>query len=129
MYLFLLYFNQVFNALEFGVWYLTLNQKLLLAAFGLVGCFKGYYVKGTAECSVAANSAVVSPILFYYRFYSCFVTNIFMIYLKLWPNIQEKKYYRNQTWKKAMEYSNGFKWLCMKGENWLLWEKSGSGNL
>lgn len=78
---FLLYFNQVFNALEFGdLIPATLKSFFFGFAIGLVGCFKGYYCKkGTAGVGIAANSAVVftSMLLFVIDFIAVFVTDIF----------------------------------------------------
>lgn len=78
---FLLYFNQVFNALEFGdLIPATIKSFFFGFAIGLVGCFKGYYCKkGTAGVGVAANSAVVftSMLLFVIDFIAVFVTDIF----------------------------------------------------
>ena len=77
---FLLYFNQVFNALEFGDLIPATIKSFFGFAIGLVGCFKGYYCKkGTAGVGVAANSAVVytSMLLFIIDFIAVFVTNIF----------------------------------------------------
>ena len=78
---FLLYFNQVFNALEFGdLIPSTIKTFFFGFAIGLVGCFKGYYCKkGTAGVGLAANSAVVftSMLLFIIDFIAVFVTDIF----------------------------------------------------
>ncbi|MFT5714717.1 MAG: phospholipid/cholesterol/gamma-HCH transport system permease protein [Flavobacterium sp.] len=78
---FLLYFNQVFEALEFGdLMPATIKTFFFGFAIGLVGCFKGYYCKkGTAGVGVAANSAVVftSMLLFIIDFIAVFVTDIF----------------------------------------------------
>jgi phospholipid/cholesterol/gamma-HCH transport system permease protein len=78
---FLLYFNQVFDALEFGdLMPATIKTFFFGFAIGLVGCFKGYYCKkGTAGVGVAANSAVVftSMLLFIIDFIAVFVTDIF----------------------------------------------------
>jgi phospholipid/cholesterol/gamma-HCH transport system permease protein len=78
---FLLYFNQVFNALEFGdLIPATIKSFFFGFAIGLVGCFKGYYCKkGTAGVGIAANSAVVftSMLLFVIDFIAVFVTDIF----------------------------------------------------
>ena len=78
---FLLYFNQVFNALEFGdLIPATIKSFFFGFAIGLVGCFKGYYCKkGTAGVGIAANSAVVftSMLLFVIDFLVVFVTDIF----------------------------------------------------
>lgn len=78
---FLLYYNQVFNSLEFGdLIPATIKTFFFGFAIGLVGCFKGYYCKkGTAGVGLAANSAVVftSMLLFVIDFVAVFVTDIF----------------------------------------------------
>ena len=78
---FLLYFNQVFDALEFGdIIPATIKTFFFGLAIGLVGCFKGYYCKkGTEGVGKAANSAVVlaSLLLFIIDFIAVFVTDIF----------------------------------------------------
>lgn len=78
---FTLYFNQVFNSLEFGdIIPATIKSFFFGLAIGLVGCFKGYYCKkGTAGVGKAANSAVVftSLLLFIIDFIAVFVTDIF----------------------------------------------------
>ncbi|MEO1032761.1 MAG: ABC transporter permease [Bacteroidota bacterium] len=78
---FTLYFNQVFNSLEFGdIIPATIKSFFFGLAIGLVGCFKGYYCKkGTVGVGKAANSAVVftSLLLFIIDFIAVFVTDIF----------------------------------------------------
>ncbi len=78
---FLLYYNQVFESLEFGdLIPATIKSFFFGFAIGLVGCFKGYNCKkGTAGVGLAANSAVVftSMLLFIIDFVAVFVTNIF----------------------------------------------------
>lgn len=78
---FLLYFNKVFNSLEFSDLIPTTCKTFFFGfAIGLVGCFKGYYcTKGTAGVGLAANSAVVftSMLLFIIDFIAVFVTNLF----------------------------------------------------
>lgn len=78
---FLLYFNQVFNSLEFSDLIPTTIKTFFFGfAIGLVGCYKGYNCKkGTAGVGLAANSAVVftSMLLFIIDFIAVFVTNIF----------------------------------------------------
>jgi phospholipid/cholesterol/gamma-HCH transport system permease protein len=78
---FTLYFNQVFNSLEFGdILPATIKSFFFGFAIGLVGCFKGYYCKkGTAGVGKAANSAVVftSLLLFVIDFIAVFVADIF----------------------------------------------------
>jgi phospholipid/cholesterol/gamma-HCH transport system permease protein len=78
---FRLYFNQVFNALEYGdIIPATIKTFFFGFAIGLVGCFKGYYCKkGTVGVGKAANSAVVftSLLLFVIDFIAVFVADIF----------------------------------------------------
>ena len=78
---FMLYFNQVFDSLEFGdIVPATVKSFFFGLAIGLVGCFKGYYCeKGTAGVGMAANSAVVftSLLLFIIDFIAVFVADIF----------------------------------------------------
>lgn len=78
---FQLYFNQVFNSLEFGdIIPATIKSFFFGLAIGIVGCFKGYYCKkGTEGVGNAANSAVVftSLLLFVIDFIAVFVTDIF----------------------------------------------------
>ena len=78
---FMLYFNQVFNSLEFGdIIPATIKTFFFGFAIGIVGCFKGYYCeKGTEGVGKAANSAVVftSLLLFIIDFIAVFVTDIF----------------------------------------------------
>ncbi|MCG2611934.1 ABC transporter permease [Flavobacterium sp. SM15] len=78
---FQLYFNQVFEALEFGdIIPATIKSFFFGFAIGLVGCYKGYNCKkGTAGVGLAANSAVVytSMLLFIIDFIAVFVTDIF----------------------------------------------------
>jgi phospholipid/cholesterol/gamma-HCH transport system permease protein len=78
---FMLYFNQVFDSLEFGdIIPATIKSFFFGLAIGIVGCFKGYYCKkGTAGVGKAANSAVVftSLLLFIIDFIAVFVTDIF----------------------------------------------------
>lgn len=78
---FLLFFNQVFDALEFGdIIPATIKSFFFGLAIGIVGCFKGYYCKkGTEGVGKAANSAVVftSLLLFVIDFIAVFVTDIF----------------------------------------------------
>ncbi|MEM0543102.1 ABC transporter permease [Flavobacterium sp. j3] len=78
---FLLYFNQVFDALVFSDLIPTTIKTFFFGfAIGLVGCYKGYNCKkGTAGVGLAANSAVVytSMLLFIIDFIAVFVTNIF----------------------------------------------------
>jgi phospholipid/cholesterol/gamma-HCH transport system permease protein len=78
---FLLFFNSVFDALEYS----DINPAIIKSFFfgfaiGLVGCFKGYNCKrGTVGVGEASNSAVVftSMLLFVIDFISVFVTDIF----------------------------------------------------
>ena len=78
---FQLYFNKVFNALEFGdIIPATVKTYFFGFAIGLVGCFKGYNCKkGTVGVGLAANSAVVfsSMFLFIIDFIAVLVTDIF----------------------------------------------------
>lgn len=78
---FLLYFNQVFDALVFSDLIPTTIKTFFFGfAIGLVGCYKGYNCKkGTAGVGLAANSAVVytSMLLFIIDFIAVFITNIF----------------------------------------------------
>jgi phospholipid/cholesterol/gamma-HCH transport system permease protein len=78
---FTLFFNQVFNSLEYGdIIPATIKSFFFGFAIGLVGCFKGYTCKkGTAGVGKAANSAVVftSLLLFIIDFIAVFITDIF----------------------------------------------------
>ena len=78
---FLLFFNNVFDALEYS----DINPAIIKSFFfgfaiGLVGCFKGYNCeRGTVGVGEASNSAVVftSMLLFIIDFVAVFVTDIF----------------------------------------------------
>lgn len=78
---FLLYFNQVFEALEFSdLIPATIKTVFFGFAIGLVGCYKGYTSKkGTAGVGQASNAAVVytSMLLFVIDFIAVFITDIF----------------------------------------------------
>ncbi len=78
---FLLYFNQVFDALGFSdLVPATIKTFFFGFAIGLVGCFKGYNSKkGTEGVGRASNSAVVftSLLLFILDFMAVFITDIF----------------------------------------------------
>ena len=78
---FQLYFNQVFNSIEYGdIIPATIKSFFFGFAIGIVGCFKGYYCeKGTEGVGKAANSAVVfsSLFLFVIDFIAVFVADIF----------------------------------------------------
>lgn len=78
---FLLYFNQVFDSLEFSdLLPATIKTFFFGFAIGIVGSFKGYFCsKGTAGVGLAANSAVVftSMLLFIIDFIAVIVTDIF----------------------------------------------------
>lgn len=78
---FLLYFNQVFDALEFSdVIPATTKTFFFGFAIGLVGSYKGYNSKkGTEGVGRASNSAVVftSLLLFILDFMAVFITDIF----------------------------------------------------
>lgn len=78
---FQLYFNKVFNALNYGDIIPAIIKTYFFGfAIALVGCFKGYNCdKGTVGVGLAANSAVVfsSMLLFIIDFIAVFVTDIF----------------------------------------------------
>ncbi len=78
---FLLYFNKVFNALEFSDIFPAIIKTFFFGfAIGLVGTFKGYYCKnGTVGVGEASNTAVVytSMLVFIIDFIAVFVTDIF----------------------------------------------------
>lgn len=78
---FQLYFNQVFDALEYtDLLPATIKTFFFGFAIGLVGCFKGYNSKkGTAGVGNASNSAVVytSMLLFIIDFIAVFIADIF----------------------------------------------------
>ncbi|WP_340202039.1 MlaE family lipid ABC transporter permease subunit [Ascidiimonas sp. W6] len=78
---FTLYFNQVFNSLEYGdLVPATIKSFFFGFAIGLVGCFKGYYCeKGTVGVGIAANTAVVtaSMLIFILDFIAVFISDIF----------------------------------------------------
>ncbi|WP_274473855.1 MlaE family ABC transporter permease [Mangrovimonas aestuarii] len=78
---FLLFFNQVFTALEFtDLIPATIKTIFFGFAIGLVGCYKGYYCnKGTAGVGQAANTAVVlaSVLIFVLDFVAVVITDIF----------------------------------------------------
>ncbi|MDH3323437.1 MAG: ABC transporter permease, partial [Flavobacteriaceae bacterium] len=78
---FVLYFNEVFNALEFSDLIPAIAKSFFFGfAIGLVGCFKGYYCeKGTVGVGEASNTAVVytSMLVFVIDFIAVFVTDIF----------------------------------------------------
>ncbi|HSI70427.1 MAG TPA: ABC transporter permease [Gillisia sp.] len=78
---FVLYFNQVFEALEFSdLFPATIKTFFFGFAIGLVGTFKGYNSnKGTAGVGKASNSAVVftSMLLFIIDFIAVFISDIF----------------------------------------------------
>lgn len=78
---FMLYFNQVFDSLEFSdLLPATIKTFFFGFAIGIVGCFKGYFCsRGTAGVGLAANSAVVftSLLLFIIDFIAVIVTDIF----------------------------------------------------
>ncbi|WP_411895531.1 MlaE family ABC transporter permease [Winogradskyella sp. A2] len=78
---FMLYFNKVFDALEFGdIIPATIKSFFFGLAIGIVGCFKGFNCKkGTEGVGKAANTAVVltSLLLFIIDFIAVFVTDIF----------------------------------------------------
>lgn len=78
---FLLYFNQVIDAITYtDLIPATIKTFFFGFAIGLVGCYKGYYCsKGTVGVGEASNSAVVysSMLLFIIDFIAVFVTDIF----------------------------------------------------
>ena len=78
---FQLYFNRVFDSLEFGdIIPATVKSFFFGFAIGLVGCFKGYNCKkGTVGVGVAANTAVVmaSMLIFILDFIAVFISDIF----------------------------------------------------
>lgn len=78
---FMLYFNRVFDALEFiDLMPATIKTFFFGLTIGIVGCYKGYYSKkGTQGVGLAANSAVVyaSMLVFIIDFLAVLVTNIF----------------------------------------------------
>ena len=78
---FQLYFNTVFDALNWGdLIPATIKSFFFGFVIGLVGCCKGYNsTKGTAGVGIAANTAVVmaSLFLFIVDFIAVFVTDIF----------------------------------------------------
>lgn len=77
---FMLYFNEVFDALEYSdLIPATIKSFFFGFAIGLVGCFKGYYSsKGTEGVGKASNTAVVftSLLLFIIDFIAVFVSDI-----------------------------------------------------
>ncbi|MGS2740189.1 MlaE family ABC transporter permease [Sinomicrobium sp. M5D2P17] len=78
---FMLYFNQVFESLEFSdLVPATVKTFFFGFAIGLVGCFKGYYcARGTVGVGVAANTAVVmaSMLIFILDFVAVLISDIF----------------------------------------------------
>lgn len=78
---YLLYFNKVFDALEFSdVVPATIKSFFFGFAIGLIGCYKGYNCsKGTVGVGEASNAAVVytSMLLFVIDFIAVFLTDIF----------------------------------------------------
>lgn len=76
-----LYFNNVFDALQFSdILPATVKTFFFGFAIGLVGCYKGYNCKkGTVGVGEASNSAVVyaSMLLFIIDFIAVFVSDIF----------------------------------------------------
>ncbi len=81
---FLLFFNAVFNALDFAdLVPATIKSFFFGFAIGLVGCYKGYNCsKGTVGVGEASNAAVVytSMLLFIIDFVAVFVSDIFFNY-------------------------------------------------
>ncbi|UNY97282.1 ABC transporter permease [Zhouia spongiae] len=76
-----LFFNQVFNALNFRDLIPAVAKSVFFGfAIGLVGCYKGYYCKkGTVGVGVAANTAVVlsSLLIFVLDFIAVIIADIF----------------------------------------------------
>ncbi len=76
-----LYFNQVFEFLNFGDLGPSIGKSFFFGfAIGLVGCFKGYYSKkGTEGVGKAANTAVVvaSVLVFIIDFIAVLIADIF----------------------------------------------------
>ncbi|MBW8523771.1 ABC transporter permease [Chryseobacterium chendengshani] len=77
---YILYFNKVFNAIEFGdIIPAAIKSFFFGFAIGLVGCYKGYNcAKGTVGVGEASNAAVVytSMLIFVIDFIAVFVTDI-----------------------------------------------------
>ncbi|AUC81118.1 ABC transporter permease [Lacinutrix sp. Bg11-31] len=78
---YLLYFNKVFDALQFSdIIPATIKSFFFGFAIGLIGCYKGYNCsKGTVGVGEASNTAVVysSMLLFIIDFIAVFITDIF----------------------------------------------------
>lgn len=78
---FLLYFNKVFEALEYSdLLPATIKTFFFGFAIGLLGCYKGYNCsKGTSGVGKASNQAVVftSLLLFVLDFIAVFISDIF----------------------------------------------------
>ncbi len=78
---YLLYFNEVFDAITYGdIIPATIKSFFFGFAIGLIGCYKGYYCsKGTVGVGEASNAAVVysSMLLFVIDFIAVFITDIF----------------------------------------------------
>ncbi len=78
---YLLYFNEVFDAITYGdIIPATIKSFFFGFAIGLIGCYKGYYCsKGTVGVGEASNAAVVytSMLLFIIDFIAVFITDIF----------------------------------------------------
>jgi phospholipid/cholesterol/gamma-HCH transport system permease protein len=78
---FQLYFNKVFDALQYGdLIPATVKSFFFGFAIGLVGCYKGYHCeKGTVGVGRASNAAVVyaSMLLFIIDFIAVFISDIF----------------------------------------------------
>lgn len=79
---FILFFNQVFDSLEFSdLFPATIKSFFFGYAIGLVGCYKGYYCsKGTVGVGSASNQAVVfaSMFIFVIDFLVVFLTDIIL---------------------------------------------------
>ena len=76
-----LYFNQVFEFLQFGDLIPSITKSFFFGfAIGLIGCYKGYHSKkGTEGVGKAANTAVVvtSVLVFIIDFIAVLVADIF----------------------------------------------------
>lgn len=81
---FLLFFNKVFDSLEFSdLFPATIKSFFFGFAIGLIGSFKGYYCnKGTVGVGLASNQAVVfaSMVIFVIDFMVVFLTDVLFEY-------------------------------------------------
>lgn len=78
---FVLYFNQVFQALKYSDLIPSIIKPFFFGfAIGLVGCYKGFYCeKGTVGVGLAANTAVVlaSILIFILDFLAVIISDVF----------------------------------------------------